>query len=116
MADLLARMTPAEKVGQMLQLDARDDLDDQVLRIHSCGTQRDEVIAADGRAWTSAPWTQIQDSVPRTQQHFIDALREGREFETSARDSLQTYALAEAAYRSAASGRVVEIADLLKEA
>ena len=91
-------------------------LEDQVLRIHSGGTQRDEVIAADGRAWTSAPWTQIQDSVPRTQQHFIDALREGREFETSARDSLQTYALAEAAYRSAASGRVVEIADLLKEA
>ncbi|MCA0253630.1 MAG: glycoside hydrolase family 3 C-terminal domain-containing protein [Actinobacteria bacterium] len=33
-ADLLARMTPAEKVGQMLQLDARDDLDDQVLRVN----------------------------------------------------------------------------------
>lgn len=33
-ADLLARMTPAEKVGQMLQLDARDDLDDHVLRVN----------------------------------------------------------------------------------
>ncbi|NCT90317.1 beta-glucosidase [Cellulomonas sp. APG4] len=32
--DLLARMTLAEKVGQMLQLDARDDLDDHVLRRH----------------------------------------------------------------------------------
>ncbi len=32
--DLLGRMTAAEKVGQMLQLDARDDLDDQVLRIN----------------------------------------------------------------------------------
>ena len=32
--DLLARMTPAEKVGQMLQLDARDDLDDHVLRVN----------------------------------------------------------------------------------
>lgn len=31
-ADLLARMTIEEKVGQMLQLDARDDLDDHVLR------------------------------------------------------------------------------------
>lgn len=31
-ADLLARMTLEEKVGQMLQLDARDDLDDHVLR------------------------------------------------------------------------------------
>lgn len=33
-ADLVGRMTTAEKVGQMLQLDARDDLDDQVLRIN----------------------------------------------------------------------------------
>ncbi len=33
-ADLLGRMTVAEKVGQMLQLDARDDLDEQVLRMH----------------------------------------------------------------------------------
>lgn len=32
-ADLLSRMTPEDKVGQMLQLDAREDLDDQVLRI-----------------------------------------------------------------------------------
>lgn len=31
-ADLLSRMTVAEKVGQMLQLDARDDLADHVLR------------------------------------------------------------------------------------
>ncbi|MCT1476702.1 glycoside hydrolase family 3 N-terminal domain-containing protein [Microbacterium sp. p3-SID336] len=33
-ADLLARMTLEEKVGQMLQLDARDDLEDHVLRRH----------------------------------------------------------------------------------
>lgn len=32
--DLLGRMTVDEKVGQMMQLDARDDLDDQVLRVH----------------------------------------------------------------------------------
>lgn len=31
-ADLLGRMTLEEKVGQMLQLDARDDLDDHILR------------------------------------------------------------------------------------
>ncbi len=91
-------------------------LEGEVLRIHSAKGVRDEVIAADGRDWTSAPWTQIQDSVPRTQQHFIDGLRSGAPFETSARDSLQTYALAEAAYLSAASGHVVEIAGLLKEA
>ncbi|WP_309128823.1 glycoside hydrolase family 3 N-terminal domain-containing protein [Microbacterium sp.] len=34
-ADLLARMTLEEKVGQMLQLDARDDLDDHILRRHA---------------------------------------------------------------------------------
>lgn len=89
-------------------------LEGQILRVHTREGQRDEVIRPDGRAWTSAPWTQIQDSVPRTQQHFIDALRTGTAFETSAADSLKTYALAEAAYRSAASGRVVEIAELLK--
>jgi beta-glucosidase len=33
-ADLLGRMTLEEKVGQMLQLDARDDLRDHVLRRH----------------------------------------------------------------------------------
>ncbi|WP_158866087.1 glycoside hydrolase family 3 N-terminal domain-containing protein [Leifsonia sp. AG29] len=33
-ADLLARMTVEEKVGQMLQLDARDDLRDHILRRH----------------------------------------------------------------------------------
>jgi len=91
-------------------------LEGEVLRIHTAQGARDETISPDGRGWTSAPWTQIQDSVPRTQQHFIDALRAGSEFETSARDSLKTYALAEAAYRSAASGRSVEIETLLKGA
>jgi hypothetical protein len=35
-ADLVGRMTVAEKVGQMMQWDARDDLADHVLRA-SCG-------------------------------------------------------------------------------
>ncbi|GAB3598104.1 exo-beta-d-1,3/1,6-glucosidase [Microbacterium tumbae] len=33
-ADLLGRMTVEEKIGQMLQLDAREDLDDHILRRH----------------------------------------------------------------------------------
>ncbi|GAA0999632.1 exo-beta-d-1,3/1,6-glucosidase [Subtercola frigoramans] len=33
-ADLLARMSVEEKVGQMMQLDARDDIDDHVLHTH----------------------------------------------------------------------------------
>jgi D-apiose dehydrogenase len=88
-------------------------LEGEVLRIHSPHGVRDETITPDGRSWTSAPWTQVQDSVPRTQQHFIDCLRNGSEFETSAADSLQTYALAEAAYRSAATGQAVDVPALL---
>ncbi len=34
-ADLLSRMTLEEKVGQMLQLDARDDIDDHIARRHA---------------------------------------------------------------------------------
>ena len=87
-------------------------LEGEVLRIHADGKSRDEVISSDQRDWTAAPWTQIQDSVCRTQQHFIDALLAGFTFETSAQDSLQTYALAEAAYRSAASGLLVTLDNL----
>ncbi|MDQ0323328.1 putative dehydrogenase [Pararhizobium capsulatum DSM 1112] len=83
-------------------------LEGEVLQVHSDGQQRREIIQNDSRSWTSSPWTQIQDSVPRTQQHFIDTLRHGGDFETSAEDSLKTYALAEAAYRSAETGRVVD--------
>jgi len=34
-ADLLGRMTVEEKIGQMLQLDAREDVEDQILRLHA---------------------------------------------------------------------------------
>lgn len=89
-------------------------LEGEVLRVHSNGTVRDEKIADDHRGWTSSPWTQIQDSVPRVQQHFVDALRSKSPFETSAEDSLQTYSLAEAAYRSAESGKLIEIKSLVE--
>jgi predicted dehydrogenase len=45
------------------------------------------------------------DSVRATQQHFVDCLRSGRPFETSAADYLRTFAVVEAAYRSAESHR-----------
>ncbi|MQT14957.1 Gfo/Idh/MocA family protein [Segnochrobactrum spirostomi] len=82
------------------------------LVIKGRGGSRRERIAHDGRPWTSEPWRQIQDSVVRTQQHFVDALRAGTEPETSARDSLGTYAVVEAAYASAATGRAIDPATL----
>jgi len=90
-------------------------LEDETLRIHSEGSARDEHVPADDRDWTSAPWTQIQDSVPRVQQHFADRLRSGAPFETDGLESLKTYALAEAAYRSAGTGSLMEIAPIMKE-
>ncbi|MGO2747051.1 glycoside hydrolase family 3 N-terminal domain-containing protein [Microbacterium sp.] len=48
-ADLLGRMTLEEKVGQMLQLDARDDLDDHVLRRNAGSilhTSPERIVAA----------------------------------------------------------------------
>ena len=47
----------------------------------------------------------MQESVLNTQQHWIDCLRSGREPQTSGADNLKTFALVEAAYASAASGR-----------
>ncbi len=47
------------------------------------------------------------DSVRATQQHFIDCLRTGAKFETGVREYFGSFAAVEAAYASAAEGRVV---------
>ncbi len=49
------------------------------------------------------------DSVRATQAHFVDCLRTGEAFETGGRDYLKSYAVVEAAYASAAYGRVVSV-------
>ena len=55
--------------------------------------------------WSTPPWHGTQESVLRTQQHWVKSLREKTEPETSGRDSLKTYGLVFAAYGSARSGR-----------
>lgn len=64
-------------------------------------------------AWASRPWHNIQESVLAIQQHWIDSLKGGTAPQTSGADNLKTFALVEAAYRSAASGTTVSIADVL---
>lgn len=69
----------------------------------------------DGRqSWDCPP-----DSMPRShvagQQHFIDCLQSGAEFETSGADNLKTMALVYACYRSAEQERVVRPDELLAE-
>lgn len=57
--------------------------------------------------WAVPPWHVVQDSVRRTQKHWIECIRAGIEPQTSGRDNLNTLALMEAAYDSAASGTSV---------
>jgi D-apiose dehydrogenase len=70
------------------------------------GTERRDVSPAL-LPWASRPWHGVQESVLNAQQHWVDCLRAGREPATSGADNLKTFALAEAAYASAASGDTV---------
>jgi predicted dehydrogenase len=63
--------------------------------------------------WASRPWHNIQESVSLIEQHWADCLREGKEPQTSGRDNLKTFALVEAAYRSAGNGRPIVLKELL---
>jgi predicted dehydrogenase len=59
--------------------------------------------------WAERPWHVVQESVQRIEEHWVDCLRRGVEPETSGADNLKTFALVEAAYRSAASGETVHL-------
>ncbi|MGI4747706.1 MAG: Gfo/Idh/MocA family protein [Janthinobacterium lividum] len=62
--------------------------------------------------WASRPWHNIQESVFNIQRHWVEALRAGREPDTSGRDNLQTFALVQAAYLSAERGQTVRLETL----
>ena len=57
--------------------------------------------------WTSEPWHVAQESVLSTCRHLLEAYKAGKAADISAVDNLKTFALAEAAYESAATGRAV---------
>lgn len=71
-----------------------------------------EVAAPHAEPWMSEQWCLIQESVVATQRHWLDCLDAGVEPATSGRDNLKTFALVEAAYRAAASGRAVSPAEI----
>jgi len=62
--------------------------------------------------WASRPWHNIQESVLKIQEHFVDCVAAGHAPETSGADNLHTLALVEAAYASAAQERMVDPSDL----
>ena len=74
-----------------------------------CGTLQRDLDPAP-LPWASRPWHVVQESVLRIQEHWVDCLRTGRTPATSGADNLKTFALVEAAYRSAAEGCSVEVA------
>jgi len=57
--------------------------------------------------WSNPPWHMVEESVLQACAHFLDCLQHSREAVTSGRDNLKTYAVCEAAYAAAASGRAV---------
>jgi predicted dehydrogenase len=77
------------------------------MQVTSGGTVREEDIGAPLLPWTSRPWHVAQESVLATCRHMLHSFQAGTPAETSAADNLKTFALAEAAYEAAASGRAV---------
>ncbi len=57
--------------------------------------------------WAKPPWHMVEESVYKTCAHLFECLKAGREAATSGRDNLKTYAICEAAYELAATGRAV---------
>ena len=77
------------------------------MNITSGGKMRTVDIGAPLLHWTSKPWHVAQESVLITCRHMLGRFRAGKPADTSAADNLKTFALAEAAYESAATGRAV---------
>ena len=58
-------------------------------------------------SWTERPWHVAQEGVLNACRHFLACYRSGARPETDAADNLATYALVDAAYEAAATGRAV---------
>jgi predicted dehydrogenase len=80
------------------------------------GTKGTLRLNPDGWIWLYSDnekkcWPAPERAMPKAhiaaQQHFIDCLESGEEFETSSEDTIKTMALVYACYRSAEDGRVV---------
>lgn len=77
------------------------------MAVTSQGLSWDEAIGSPLLAWTSRPWHVSQESVLHANAHMLECLKTGRPAATSGEDNLKTYALVEAAYEAAATGRAV---------
>jgi D-apiose dehydrogenase len=86
---------------------------DYKLEVTSGGMTRHVDVAPPVLPWASRPWHNIQESVAFIQQHWVDCLVAQKEPQTSGGDNLKTFALVEAVYQSAATGRTVNLGEVL---
>ncbi len=89
----------------LLEIDGADgtirlDRNYQLTVTNAAGTRSSDV-SPQLLPWAERPWHNIQESVARIQEHWVDCLRTGREPETCGRNNVKTLALVEAAYLSA---------------
>jgi predicted dehydrogenase len=78
------------------------------MRVNVGDDIREEDIGAPLLHWTAKPWHVAQESVLTTCRHLLDAYKAGKPADISAADNLKTFAIAEAAYESEATGRAVK--------
>jgi predicted dehydrogenase len=80
---------------------------DQTIEVSSDGelTTRDGDVAV--LPWAERPWHYVQESVLKTCEHILRRARENKPADVAATDNVKTFALCEAAYQSAESGKPV---------
>jgi len=110
-ASYTSRCDPDPFPETVLRLEGRDgslDLLAGYRMVVTTAAGREEIdVEPAPRPWAAKPWHVIQESVLLAERHFAAAVAAGRPAETSGRDNLRTYALAEAAYEAAARRTVV---------
>lgn len=75
------------------------------IEVTSDGQLTDQDGDAPVLPWAARPWHVVQDSVRATCEHILQRFRAGQPADVSGADNFKTYALCEAAYASASSGR-----------
>jgi predicted dehydrogenase len=88
---------------------------DYRLRLHRAGVVEETLVEPPTPAWGERPWHVVQGSVAAFEQHVVEVLRGTAEPQPSGAHNLETLAMALAAYRSADTGRTIELATFAAE-
>lgn len=86
-------------------------LDNYRLRLHAGGGMVESNVEPDVPTWGAKPWHLVQESVLAFQRHAIDVFQGQADGQPSGADNLKTFALTQAAIRSAATGSATSLCD-----